>query len=256
MHLALRYWRAIRSAALESYNEGIGKTLEFWTLVVLIAMGVLGAFFLSLYRDEARWNSEFEQYAVATVGYVVDEQTCSNGTRFGHEYCYDILFTTPSGEEVIFGARGLVSYRAGFRILQRPMPVQYLPYRPTSARLVGARNDEGFLLGLGLAINGLALFCLLGFIYALYWRHNLQELLKQLEDLMARRCYAEAADFSMAVPNTEYRDTLLATLILRLFELKEVQQAQNILARENLPDLKKAFQAQGMELRYGPAPRA
>ncbi len=256
MHQALRYWRAIRSAALESYQEGIGKTLEFWTLVILIAMGALGAFFLSLYRDEARWNSEFEQYAVTTVGYVVDERTCRTGTRFGHEYCYSILFTTPNGGEVIFASRGLTSYRTGFRILQRPMSVQYLPYRPTSARLVGARNDEGFLLGLGLAITGLALFCLLGFVYALYWRYNLQELLKQLEELMAKRSFDEAANFSMAVPNTEYRDTLLATLILRLFELKEVQQAQDILAREDLPDLEKAFKAQGMELRYGPAPRA
>lgn len=249
MDQILRYWRAIRSAVRASCSKGLVGTFEFWVVVTLIALATGGVFFLILYSDEVAQNGEFGQHGVVTLGQVVDESICSNGTRFGHEYCYDILFTTADGEQVVFGARGLTSYRAGLGVLPKTMFVQYLPYRPTSARLAGDSGEGGLLLGLGLAMTGFALFCLFGLIRAQVAWYSMQELLKHLESLIDKRCFDEAVDFAMGNSNLEDRNTLLATLILRLFELKEVHHAQQILAREDIPDLEKAFGAQGMEIR-------
>jgi len=128
------------------------------------------------------------------------------------------------------------------------MFVEYLPYWPQAARLQGSRNDS-FSLWLGVLVLGGSLFCGVKFYQANRFGRAQQALRRQLAVLLAKHYFDQALAFTLAVPDDEQREMLLAILVIRLFKLGEAQRARDILARKDVPDLKKALQNQGMELR-------
>lgn len=237
--------RSFPRAALRKLRDGM--TLEFWIGFGVFVMACLGALLLALYIQGAQQDREFRLHAQVATGYLIGESTCRNGTRYGHDYCYTIRFTTETGEEITFQARGLTSYRTGFRVLSVPMRVEYLPDRPTAARLAGEENGS-FLLWLALAVLGFTLFCAVKFHQALRWRNTQLALLQRLDALLAEQRFDEALTHALAVPQADHREAQLLSLLLRLFNRKEIGRLRDILARPDVPDLTDTLARYGVRL--------
>lgn len=247
--LSSKYRRQLRLLKLKALRKlDAWNNPGFWLSVLCFTVGCFGAFMLALYIGFEREDREFRLHAVTTEGYLVGESACRDGTRFGHSYCYTIRFTSQNGEEITFHDRGLTSYRTGLYVLRMPMSVEYLPYRPQSARLSGRGNDS-FFLWFGLIVLSLSLFYGVKLYQVLRSLKTLKALQWQLKVLLSRRCFDEALELALAAAADNDREILLTMLLTRLSRRGEVQRVQDILARQDIPDIQKAIEALGMELR-------
>ncbi|MGY6566420.1 MAG: hypothetical protein ACXIU5_16895 [Halomonadaceae bacterium] len=208
------------------------KWLTFDRLSLFLMIGLPAIFsiiFMSLYVDVVLEDKKFYQYGVVTSGTIIGERVCGDGTRFGHQYCYRVRFTTQSGEELVFSAAGRTSYQVGFYILPNSVRVQYLPDRPSYARLVGEESHKGFFLLAGLGGLGMAVVISIGMFGAIRFRKKTDEDDEEQESLLLSGDVDGAIQFTKSIPNDERRKILLGNLIVRLYEQGEDAAADDAL---------------------------
>ena len=203
-----------------------------WVPMLMIGLPALTALlFLALFAGGVRENRLFDREALDTFGHVVDERTCRSGTRFGLENCYRIAFTDHAGQTVVFGARGRTSYRAGFRVLPAALAVQYLPQRPTYARLRGDRADTAITGWLGFGSLAMALLVAGLFLHARHFARRHAGFKQTLDARIETDPPAALLDLAADIADPPLQQTCLQDIALALYQRGHVAEADDALSR-------------------------
>ncbi|RUR56588.1 DUF3592 domain-containing protein [Vreelandella populi] len=188
------------------------------TIVMVVVPGIITAVFFSLYLVDITEDKKFKKEAIQVSGEIVGQSTCRDGSRFGHQYCYRVRFTTLDGEEVDFSAAGRTSYTAGLYILPNSVSVEYLPENSVHARLVGAESNTGIFLIGSLLGGGITIFVAFSMFFADQFRRKSDEIQEEINGLLLSGNIDDAICLAKSIDNDVRRKILLTDLVVKLYE--------------------------------------